>query len=78
MGQNSVKSRCWKPSKSVFRFFGRFDASEIEFLTIFTKFNSKMPSEMDPQINQKSILASRKGPQTAQDPSRTQFWIDFS
>ena len=51
----SIKSRCWKPSKSVFRFLGRFDASQIDFLTIFMNFSSKMPPEMDPKINQKSI-----------------------
>ena len=61
-------------------FFGRFDASQIDFLTIFINFSSKMPSEMDPQINQnrsRGLLASRKGPRMAHDPSRTLFWIDF-
>ena len=51
-----MKSRCWKPSKSVFRFLGCFDASQIDFLTIFNNFSSKMLSEMDPKINQKSML----------------------
>ena len=52
MRQKSIKSQCWKPSKSVFRYLGRFDASQIDFLTIFIHFSPKMPSEMDLQINQ--------------------------
>ena len=44
-----------EPSKSVFRFFGRFDAVQIDFIKIFMDFSSKMGPEMDPKIDPKSI-----------------------
>ena len=84
MAPKSMKNQCWKPSKSVFNVFKLFESLKIDFLTVFITFASQMGPKMDPQMTPKSIknqsrglLASRKGPPTAQEPSGTPFWSDF-
>ena len=84
MAPKPIKNQWWKPSKSVFNVFKLLESLQIDFLTIFINFTSQMGPKMDPQMTPKSIkdqsrglLASRKGPQKAQEPSGTPLRIDF-
>ena len=88
MGPKSIKSRCWKPSKSVVSPFGLLESLKIDFCIVFDHnmvpkgptWLQKAP-KMKSKINAKSIPRPHglsrghlDGPGTRREPILDQFW----
>ena len=78
-----MKSRCWKPSKSVFRFLGRLDTPQIDFFDFYkfqlqngTQNGSQNQSKIDPEASWPLRRAPRR-PKIPPGPNFKRIFNDF-